>query len=113
MSTITAQPLVLPSMGTLLSGLVWNTVPGTAQVVTYDFPAAYIPNLPSDEDVPVSGNPAISAGWAPLTAVQQALAQQDFASISAVCNLTFQAGSDSSAADILIATDTQTVTWGQ
>lgn len=110
--TITAQPLVLPEMSALLSGYLWNTTSGTAQVVTYDFLTAFIGVLSGIENEQGAGDPPLGTGWAPLTAAEQALSLQVFASISAVCNLTFQSTTDASAADIIIGTDNKSVNWG-
>ncbi len=98
------QPLLLPSsISTLLSGDVWSNNPaGTPVSLTYNvLSQAPINPLPTDYNSSVLE----TAGWAPVTTVEQPLVSAALATISAVANITFTASSSESA-DMLIGTDT-------
>lgn len=110
---LSPQPMVLPAMASLLSGLEWNeSQPGTALSVTYNFLQQFPSDIQSYELVGVTGNQATNFGFAPFTANQQSLALQALQTISAVADITF-IPSHSDSAQILMGTDNQTVTWGQ
>ena len=102
---LTAQP-ISTSLSYLLSNVIWQTATDTPLSLTYNF----LQQVPTTLLPSVAGDPAENVGWAPMTAVEQALAVQVMGEVSSVANITFTSSTSESTADILFGTNEQQTT---